>query len=97
MPTYLYQLVNDDGTDGETFEVVQKMTDPPLTRHPQTGKPVKRLITMPFIAGKWSESGSKQALSDSNLDRLGFTKYQKAGQGHYEKRAGKGPRKISTD
>lgn len=97
MPTYLYQVVNDDGTPGETFEVVQRMTDPPLTAHPQTGKPVKRVITAPNIAGKWSESGTKQMLSDGNLDRLGFTKYQKTGEGKYEKRAGKGPKSISSD
>ena len=97
MPTYLYQVVNDDGSAGETFEVVQRMTDPPLTTHPKTGRPVRRLITAPNIAGKWSESGTKQMLSDSNLDRLGFTKYQKTAEGKYEKRAGKGPSSISSD
>ncbi len=97
MPTYLYQVVNDDGTLGETFEVVQRMTDAPLTKHPETGEPVRRVITAPNIAGKWTESGSKQMLSDSNLDRLGFTKYQKTGEGTYEKRAGKGPKSISSD
>ena len=30
-------------------------------------------------------------------DRLGFTKYEKAGDGHYEKRAGKGPDTLSAD
>ena len=33
----------------------------------------------------------------SELDRLGFTKYVKAGDGYYEKRAGKGPDVISKD
>jgi hypothetical protein len=30
-------------------------------------------------------------LSNKNLDRLGFTKYEKAGDGVYEKKAGQGP------
>ena len=31
MPTYVYEVINDDGSAGETFEVFQKMTDAPLT------------------------------------------------------------------
>ena len=41
MPTYVYCVVNQDGTDGEVFEVVQRMSDPPLTTHPETGRPVR--------------------------------------------------------
>ena len=94
MPTYVYQVIEDDGSEGEVFEVVQKMTDPPLETRPETGQPVRRLIQAPNIAGKWSESGTKQMLSDKNLDRMGFTKYQKTADGTYEKRAGKGPGMI---
>ena len=97
MPTYVYQVITDDGTDGEIFEVIQKMSEKPLTEHPETGEPVNRVITAPNIAGKWSESGTKQMLSDKNLDRIGFTKYQRAGDGVYEKRAGSGPDTISGD
>jgi hypothetical protein len=35
-------------------------------------------------------------LSDKNLSDKGFTKYVKAGDGMYEKSAGKGPDKISA-
>lgn len=97
MPTYVYQVIEDDGAEGETFEVVQRMSDPPLTKHPETGKPVRRVIQAPNIAGKWSESGTKKMLSDSNLDRLGFTKYQKTGEGKYEKRAGAGPQHLDAN
>ena len=97
MPTYVYQVINEDGSEGETFEAFQKMSDPPLTEHPETGEPVRRVIQAPNIAGKWSESGTKKMLSDSNLDRLGFTKYQKTGQGQYEKRAGTGPQSIDAN
>ena len=97
MPTYVYAIINDDGSDGESFEVVQRMTDPPLTEHPESGRPVRRVPQPPHIAGDWSEGATKQKLSDKNLDRLGFTKYQKTADGTYEKRAGKGPKSISAD
>jgi hypothetical protein len=97
MPTYIYQVINDDGSDGETFEIVQKMNDPPLTRHPETGKPVRRVFTPPIIPGNWSDHATREKLSNKNLDRLGFTKYERAGDGTYEKKAGKGPNTISAD
>jgi hypothetical protein len=97
MPTYVYQVINKDGSDGEVFELVQRMSDPPLTKHPESGLAVRRLIQPPLIAGKWSDHGAKQMLSDKNLDRIGFTKYQRAGDGKFEKKAGKGPNVISAD
>ena len=97
MPTYVYQIINEDGSEGETFEIFQKMSEAPLTKHPETGKPVRRVITAPHVAGNWSDSSMKTKLSDKNLDRLGFTKYQRAGDGKFEKRAGKGPDTISAD
>ncbi len=97
MPTYVYQIINDDGSPGEIFEVVQKMTDPPLETHPETGRPVRRVIQPPNIAGQWSESATKRTLSDKNLDRLGFSKYERTDKGRYERRAGSGPRTIGPD
>ncbi|MHC4949154.1 MAG: FmdB family zinc ribbon protein [Planctomycetota bacterium] len=97
MPTYVYVTINDDGSEGETFEVFQKMSDAPLTKHPETGRPVRRAITAPHIGGEYSEAATKSRLSDANLDRLGFTKYQNAGGGTFEKRAGKGPDTLSAD
>lgn len=96
MPTYVYQVINADGSEGETFEVFQKMADPPLTRHPETGQPVRRVILAPNIAGRWSDRATKQMLSDKNLDRIGFTKYQRTGKGTYEKRAGAGPERVDA-
>lgn len=97
MPTYVYQVITDDGSEGEVFEVFQKMSDKPLKKHPETGAPVKRIPAVPTIPGNWSDHATGQKLSDKNLDRLGFTKYQKAGDGHYEKRAGKGPDVINAN
>lgn len=94
---YVYEVIEDDGTPGERFEVFHKMSDDPLTVHPENGKRVKRVVTSANIAGNWSDSATKQKLSNKNLERLGFTKYERAGDGHYEKKAGQGPDAISTD
>jgi len=98
MPTYVYEVLNENGEPGEQFEVIQSLSDPELTAHPETGQPVRRVIQAPFIGGKWSDSAMHRSASDDKkLDRLGFTKYVKSGDGTYEKRAGKGPNVISRD
>jgi len=97
MPTYVYQVITEDGSEGEIFEVVQKMSEEPLTEHPETGEPVRRIPQAPHIAGDWSDAATKQKLSNKNLDRLGFTKYERAGDGHFEKKAGQGPDVISAN
>ena len=40
MPTYVYRR-----EDGSQFEVFQAISDPPLTEDPETGQPVKRVIS----------------------------------------------------
>src|SRR6187455_2910312 len=98
MPLYQYEIVTADGSSGEQFEVFQSMADSPLTTHPETGQPVRRVYGAPAIGGKWSDSAMGKSVSDDKkLDRLGFTKYVKAGDGIYEKRAGKGPDVITKD
>ncbi len=97
MPTYVYQVINDDGSDGDLFEVDQKMSEPPLTKHPETGASVRRVPQAPIIPGHHSDHATKKMLSDKNLDRMGFTKYARAGDGHFEKKAGSGPNVISAD
>ncbi|MCU0877750.1 MAG: FmdB family transcriptional regulator [Pirellulaceae bacterium] len=98
MPLYAYEAVTGDDSPGEQFEIFQKMSDPPLTVHPETGQPIRRVFTAPAVGGKWSDSAmAKSVADDKKLDRLGFTKYVKSGDGTYEKRAGKGPDVISRD
>ena len=98
MPLYDYEAINPDGSSGEPFELFQRMADPPLTRHPETGQPIRRVLSAPAVGGKWSDSAmAKNMADDKKLDRLGFTKYVKSGDGTYEKRAGKGPDVISRD
>ncbi len=100
MPTYLYEILDRKTKEptGRTFEIVQSMKEPTLTEHPETGEPVRRAIVAPNIAGKWSDIKGKSALSNKNLDRLGFTKYERKGKGYMERVAGnEGPRSISAD
>ena len=45
-PTYIYQtLPKKKGQNPKRLEVVQKMKDKPLIKHPKTGEPVERVIT----------------------------------------------------
>lgn len=49
MATYIYETIPDQpGLEPERFEVVQAMRDAPLTRHPRSGLPVRRVITGGF-------------------------------------------------
>ncbi|MCR9120300.1 MAG: FmdB family transcriptional regulator [bacterium] len=92
MPTYVYEVVKKNGQGGELFEVVQPLSDAPLTAHPETGKPVRRVLQPPNIASKWTDSAMHRgAADDGKLERLGFTKYVKSGDGTYDKAFGKGP------
>ena len=92
MPTYVYRVVRPGGVttageSAETFEVQQSIKDPPLTRHPETGEPVERVICAPLIG--------KGATSNSQIASAGFTKYKKTSDGKYERQAGgAGPKVI---
>lgn len=69
MPTYEYECTN-----GHTFEVVQRMSDPPLERCKECRAKAKRLISAPsFIlkGGGWyadgySSSGKSKGSSSSS-------------------------------
>ncbi len=99
MPTYVYEILDKHGNPtGRTFEHVQPMKDDALSKHPETGEPVRRVPQVPNIAGKWSDMKSKSTLSNKNLERLGFTKYERKGKGYMERTAGKGgPPTLSAD
>ena len=98
MPTYVYEYVAENGESGEQFEIFQRMSEDPLTEHPETGQPIRRVITAPNIGGRWSDSAVERRVGDNKkLGELGFTKYEKAGDGIYEKTAGKGPNLINRD
>lgn len=90
MPLYTYQVIHEDGTEGEIIEVFQKADDPPLQFHPKTGEKVVRVFKPVHIAGWGNERVAKQILSDKNLAEKGFTKYVRSGKGYYERTTGTG-------
>jgi hypothetical protein len=46
MATYVYETIpRQPGATPRRFEMVQSMKDAPLSRHPETGEPVRRVIT----------------------------------------------------
>ena len=76
MPLYEYVVINEDGSHGKVFEVLQRIGEPALTTDPETGRPVERLISaasVPRPAG----GPIKGDISNKSLEKLGFTKYQK--------------------
>lgn len=66
------------------FEVYQKIADAKLTRCPDCGKAVERVVSAPAV-----QSG-KYSTSDARVKETGMTKYKKAGDGYYERVAGTG-------
>jgi predicted nucleic acid-binding Zn ribbon protein len=97
MPLYTYEVIHDDGSAGETFQVERRVSDPPLETHPVTGQPVRRVFKPVHIAGFGSDLHTKTLLSDQNLEQHGFTAYRRSGKGHYERTAGNdGPEHLSA-
>lgn len=90
MPLYVYQVIESDGSEGEIIEILQGMSEAPLTHHPVSGEPIQRLLGLPH-AGR-----GQGKLSPSNLERHGFTQYTRSGKGNYEKTVGQGPDHISS-
>ena len=44
--TYVYETIpKKKGQKPKRFEIEQSMKDDPLTKHPETGEPVKRVIS----------------------------------------------------
>ena len=91
MPKYVYEVLDEKGNVQERFELIQRMSDPPLTVHPETGQRVRRVFLPPWIAGKTAPMRAERALADDRqIERMGFTKYVKTDHG-YEKTVGSGP------
>ena len=93
MPTYVYQEILPDGSDGEAFEYIQRMADDPLLSHPITGNPVRKVFHSPNVSNKYTEASTKNKLTDENVEKHGFTRYEKDKlTGRYNKTAGKDKR-----
>ena len=94
MPTYLYRTIRKDGSEGELFECAHPMGET-LATHPETGESVRRVYSAPNLGTKHTSGQSKKLLSNENLDRKGFTKYERDKvSGKYHKVVGQGPSVI---
>ena len=46
MPTYVYETIQAaPGDEVRRYEIRQSMKDAALTKHPETGEPIRRIIT----------------------------------------------------
>jgi len=100
MPTYMYQIIRKDGSEGEILEFTHRMSDPTLREHPDTGEKMVRVFQVPNVADSSSshERIQKERTSDANCERMGFTKYVRNGKGNYERRAGSfGPDRLGGE
>lgn len=73
MPVYVYKNLST----GETFEIEQRITEPALTEHPESGDPVKRLIQPVGIAFK----GSGFYVTDSRKSTDASRRGRESGEG----------------
>jgi len=64
MPIYVYEVISrKPGEKPEYFEVEQGMLDRPLTKHPESGEPIRRVILGGI--GVLSSTGGKKKADNS--------------------------------
>jgi len=97
VPIYVYEVILEDGDQGQVFEVVQKMSDPPLAKHPMTGQPVRRVVQAPHLPKTWTDRQARHTLGDKNIAAHGLARYERGNDGKFVKTAGSGPDSISAD
>lgn len=63
MTTYVYETIpQTPGEKPDYFEIKQSMNDQPLTKHPETGAPIRRVILGGFgILSSGKSTGSAQS------------------------------------
>lgn len=106
MPLYEYQCEKC----GESFEVIQKFSDEPLSTHAKCGGPVHRLISAPalqfkgsgwyvtdYAKGSGSSSGNGSSKSgDSSESKAGESKTSSSDSGSAAKSSGSSEKKSSS-
>ena len=58
MAIYEYEVLDTDGSVVGIFEAEQKMSDPTLTQHPETGQQLRRILSATFAHGSHAPSAS---------------------------------------
>ena len=86
MPFYVYEVIST----GEQLEVTQSMIDPDLKVHPESGLPLRKVFLPPNLGTKHTTGHEKKLLDNRNVEKAGFTKYEKDKlTGTYHRVAGK--------
>lgn len=88
MPIYAYETLVGASQTPSRFEVGQRMANPPRTDQPETAESVRRVGTAPALGLPPAAGRQQDVLSDQNLARHGFTRYERAERGTYERTAG---------
>ena len=97
MPVYQYQVLNGKQPE-EIIEIDQERDDPPLTRHPLTKEPIRKILSAPSLSLRHTEAKERKSLSEENLDKHGFSVYHKdKSGGTYRKNSGAGPDSIKPE
>ena len=82
MPIYEYSSRDPDKAScakcAASFEVMQRLSDPPIERCPDCGAPVVRIVSAPSL-------GRSVSSLDDRAKSAGFTKLKRLGKGEYEK------------
>jgi hypothetical protein len=98
MPIYTYEVIRPDGTTGDCFEVEQRMSEEPLSTHPLSGDPVRKVYHAPNLTTRYTAGGEKRLQDDHYLAQKGFAKYVRDGSGGYVRtNAGEGPQRLDAE
>jgi predicted nucleic acid-binding Zn ribbon protein len=64
MTTYVYESIpSEPGDKPRYFEFKQRMSDAPLTKHPDTGEPIRRVVSGGFGVLSKGKTGSHSSSS----------------------------------
>jgi putative FmdB family regulatory protein len=78
MPIYVYESKSECKECNGQFEILQKLSDPPLTHCPKCNKPCSKVVTAPKYKGMF-----KFSLSEAK--EQGMTVLKRRDKGVYEK------------
>lgn len=98
MPVYKYLVINKSNAP-EYIEIEQEVNDPPLSIHPVTSEPIKRVLTSPTLTLNHSSAREKKILSPDHLANNGFSVLKRdSGSKKYIQTVGKNPKlDLSND
>ena len=83
MPIFKYLVLNGNKAP-EYIEVEQSIGSPPLSKHPISGEPLKKIPYSPSLTLSHSTIRENSSLSSDRLKKHGFSIFQKDDEGYQE-------------